>query len=198
LRTFGLLFRGFHSSLWRNHSMATARLIRAVIPFVPGWSKLEQLAIGREVERGLAAPSAEVGHPKRPTIVTGHSWGAALATLFVMENDARHRSDVSSLCTFASARVGNLEFVPLFNQPPVDSWRIVNLRDVVPKLPLYIPGLRDYGRVDTAYPFNSFDFAKNNLLCRHTMERPTCAGSTRAVSCCRNAFASFSGRRNYR
>jgi Lipase (class 3) len=132
--------------------------------------QLEQLAISREVERGVAAPSDRVARPRRPTIVTGHSLGAALATLFVMENDARRKFDVSSLCTFASPRVGNMEFVRLFNQLPIDSWRIVNIRDVVPKLPPYIPGVLDYGHVDMAYPFNSSDFAKNNLLCWHSME----------------------------
>lgn len=133
--------------------------------------QLEQLAISREAERGLAPPSAEGrARPNRPTIVVGHSLGAALATLFVMENDAKRRFDITSLCTFASPRVGNMEFVHLFNQLPIDSWRIVNTRDVVPKLPPHIPIVLDYGHVDVAYPFNSSDFAKNSLLCWHTME----------------------------
>jgi hypothetical protein len=87
-----------------------------------------------------------------------------------MENDARRKFGVSSLCTFASPRVDDMEFVRLFNRLPIDSWGIVNLRDVVPKLPPHIPCVLDYGHVDTAYPFNSSDFAKNNLLCSHTME----------------------------
>ena len=133
--------------------------------------QLEQLAISREAERGLTAPYAEGRvRPKRPTIVTGHSLGAALATLFVMENDAKGKFDISTLCTFASPRVGNMEFVHLFNQLRIDSWRIVNTRDVVPKLPPHIPIVLDYGHVDDEYPFNSSDFAKNSLLCWHTME----------------------------
>jgi hypothetical protein len=84
--------------------------------------QLEQLAISREVERGLAPPSIEGrARPNRPTIVAGHSLGAALATLFVMENDAKRKFDITSLCTFASPRVGNMEFVHLFNQLPIDS-----------------------------------------------------------------------------
>lgn len=133
--------------------------------------QLEQLAISREAERGLALPYAEGRvRPKRPTIVAGHSLGAALATLFVMENDAKRKFDISSLCTFASPRVGNMEFVHLFNQLPIDSWRIVNTRDVVPKLPPHVPIVPDYGHVDVAYPFDSSDFGKNSLLCWHTME----------------------------
>jgi Lipase (class 3) len=133
--------------------------------------QLEQLAISREADRGLAVPSAEGRvRPKRPTIVTGHSLGAALATLFVMENDAKRKFDIASLCTFASPRVGNMEFVHLFNQLPIDHWRIVNVRDIVPKLPPHIPIVLDYGHVDTAYEFDSSNFAKHNLLCCHTLE----------------------------
>jgi len=132
--------------------------------------QLEQLAISREVERGLPSSADARVRPKRPTIVVGHSLGAALSTLFVMENDAKRKFDVTSLCTFASPRVGNMEFVHLFNQLPIDSWRIVNVRDVVPKLPPHIPIVLDYSHVDLACPFDSSTFAKNNLLCWHTME----------------------------
>jgi hypothetical protein len=133
--------------------------------------QLEQLAISREAERGFAPSVAEGrARPNRPTIVTGHSLGAALATLFAMENDAKRKFDISRLCTFASPRVGNMEFVHLFNQLPIDSWRIVNTRYVVPKLPPHIPIVLDYGHVDDAYPFDSAGFAKNNMACWHSMK----------------------------
>ncbi len=133
--------------------------------------QLEQLAISREAERGASPAEAQKGpRRQRPTVVAGHSLGSALATLFVMENDSKRKFDISTLCTFASPRVGNTEFVHLFNQLSIDSWRIVNTRDVVPKLPLHIPILCDYGQVDTAYPFDSSTFAKNGLVCWHSME----------------------------
>jgi predicted lipase len=133
--------------------------------------QLEQLAISREVERGLPPPTEEVpARPRRPTIVAGHSLGAALATLFVMENDARRKFDINSLCTFASPRVGNLQFVHLFNQLPIISWRIVNKKDVVPKLPPRIPIFLDYEHVNDEHQFDSAAFAKNNVLCWHTLE----------------------------
>ena len=122
--------------------------------------------MSRERDRGLEAAV----RTKRPTIVTGHSLGAALATLFVMENDDKRKFDVSALCTFASPRVGNTEFVHTFNKLPVDCWRIVNKRDVVPKIPFHIPILADYAHVDTAYSFNSSEFARNSLVCWHSME----------------------------
>lgn len=133
--------------------------------------QLEQLAISREEERGERVPLAEGRtRPVRPTVVTGHSLGAALATLFVVENDSKRKFDLTALCTFASPRVGNMEFVHIFNKLAIDSWRIVNGRDLVPKLPLKIPVLIDYEHVDTAYPFDSASFAKNNLGCSHALE----------------------------
>lgn len=133
--------------------------------------QLEQLAISRETDRGLTLPLAEgYARPERPTVVAGHSLGAALTTLFVMENDAKRKFDITTLCTFASPRVGNQEFVHLFNQLPIDSWRIVNKWDVVPKLPPHIPIVLDYEHVDVTYPFDSSGFAKKNLLCRHVLE----------------------------
>jgi predicted lipase len=133
--------------------------------------QLEQLAISREVERGFAAPSDKAAaRPQRPTIVTGHSLGAALTTLFVLENADKRKFEISTACTFASPRVGNLEFVHTFNQLPITSWRIVNQHDIVPKLPLRVPVLFDYEHVNQACPFDSFPFAKKSLVCRHAME----------------------------
>lgn len=133
--------------------------------------QLDQLAVRQEAERGFVRPLPE-GRARltRLTAVAGHSLGAALATLFVMENDVKRKFDVVSLCTFASPRVGNTEFVNRFNKLPMDSWRIVNTTDVVPKLPPRIPVVLDYGHVDVEYSFNSSDFAKKSLLCCHTME----------------------------
>jgi predicted lipase len=132
--------------------------------------QLHQLASRRESARRGRALRADEARPSRPTVVTGHSLGSALATLFVMENDARRTFEVGTLCTFASPRVGNLEFARRFDQLPITSWRIVNSLDVVPKLPPHIPMVLEYDHVDTEYSFRSSDFAKNSLLCWHAME----------------------------
>jgi predicted lipase len=108
--------------------------------------QLHQLASRREAARRGRALRAEEERPSRPTVVTGHSLGSALATLFVMENDARRRFEVATLCTFASPRVGNLEFARRFDLLPITSWRMVNSLDVVPKLPPHIPMVLEYTR----------------------------------------------------
>ncbi len=131
--------------------------------------QLDQLATSRELARHVRQSLAEPRRA-RPMVVTGHSLGAALATLFVMENDKKKKFDITTSCTFASPRVGNKEFARMFNQLPINSWRFVNKLDVVPKLPPDIPVLLDYDHVDTAYEFKSSSFAKNSLVCWHAME----------------------------
>src|SRR5579864_2625724 len=132
--------------------------------------QLESLAISRELARGKRRSAADPERPRRPMVVTGHSLGAALATLFVMENARKKKFDIANCCTFASPRVGDLDFARAFDDLPIDSWRIVNELDVVPKLPPRIPLLLDYDHVDTEYSFTSADFAKKSLVCRHAME----------------------------
>jgi predicted lipase len=131
--------------------------------------QLDQLAVSREIARGVRRTEAEA-RPLRPMVVAGHSLGAALTTLFVMENDSKHKFDITTCCTFASPRVGDLDFARAFDRLRIDSWRIVNTLDVVPKLPPHLPLLLEYDHVDTAYPFTSSTFAKNSLVCWHAME----------------------------
>jgi hypothetical protein len=130
--------------------------------------QLEQLAISRETARGIAPRAA--GSGQRPTVVTGHSLGGALTTLFVMENASKRKFDIKTLCTFASPRVGMKEFVRAFDALPIDSWRIANKHDLVPKLPPHIPVVLDYVHVDTEYLFDSNPFARKTLVCWHAME----------------------------
>jgi triacylglycerol lipase len=133
--------------------------------------QLEELALRHEVARGFISPPPEGrARRNRPTIVTGHSLGSALATLFVLENSVKGKFDISLISTLASPKVGNLEFKHLFDALPLTSWRIVNVRDVVPKVPPTIPFILDYEHIDTAYSFDSWLFAKKNLGCYHSLD----------------------------
>jgi len=133
--------------------------------------QLEQLALRREAERGVEHEFAACRSRRdRPTTVTGHSLGSALATLFVLENSVKQKFDISLISTLASPRVGNLEFKQLFDALPLTSWRIVNIRDVVPKIPPTIRFILDYEHVDVAYSFDSAVFARKNLGCYHSVD----------------------------
>jgi len=101
-------------------------------------------------------------------VVTGHSLGSALATLFVMENKEKNKFDIATVCTFASPHVGNTEFVNQFNQLALTSWRIVNTQDIVPKVPLHLPFF-DYQHVATPYEFSSAGVVKGGPACWHSM-----------------------------
>jgi hypothetical protein len=133
--------------------------------------QLEQLALRREKERGVAEDFAQ-GRARRdrPTVVTGHSLGSALAKLFVVENSVKHKFDIQLISTLASPKVGNLEFKQAFDALPITSWRVFNIRDVVPKVPPTIPVVLDYVHVDSAYSFDSWPFAKKNLGCYHSVD----------------------------
>jgi hypothetical protein len=133
--------------------------------------QLEQLTLRREAERGVVHEFA-AGHTRRnrPTVVTGHSLGSALATLFVIENSVKHKFDISLISTLASPRVGNLEFKHVFAGLPLTSWRVVNTRDVVPKIPPTVPFIVDYEHIDAASNFDSWLFAKKNLGCYHSID----------------------------
>jgi len=129
--------------------------------------QLEQLTDTLE-EPGMAAVKPEDA-PRRSFAVAGHSLGAALATLYVMENKERKRINITTCCTLASPRVGNTDFARMFDRLPLDSWRIVNKQDLVPDLPLYVPILFDYEHVQTVYEFSSSGMVKWNPVCWHSI-----------------------------
>lgn len=78
-----------------------------------------------ELEPALSGPG--------PWLFTGHSLGAALATLAA----ARHKP--AALYTFGSPRVGTGAFAAALGGRPV--YRIVNARDVVTSVPLPLAGV---------------------------------------------------------
>lgn len=128
--------------------------------------QVEQLA--DTLEEPEVMRMAKERRPRRSFVVTGHSLGSALATLFVMENKEKNKFDISTVCTFASPRVGNAEFVNQFNQLPLTSWRIVNTRDIVPKVPFRLPFF-NYQHVAMLYEFSSGGEVKRNPRCWHSM-----------------------------
>ncbi len=77
-------------------------------------------------------------HGKEPALwFTGHSLGAALATLA-----ANRYKNVQGVYTFGSPRVGDADFIQGFRTPQY--YRIVNNRDIVALVPPRLPPFFDY------------------------------------------------------
>jgi triacylglycerol lipase len=74
-------------------------------------------------------------------ICTGHSLGAALATLFASRQDAHE------LYTFGSPRVGTRSFVKEIKNDGIKHYRFVNNNDIVTKVPFALMGYRHSGEL---------------------------------------------------
>jgi len=119
------------------------------------------------VTRRAAATAREAGLvPSASVTVTGHSLGAALATLYAMDNARNDQVLNPLLCTFASPRVGDSTFATTFNGLGLASWRIVNVRDIVPYLP---PEFVGFSHVDAAQSFDSTGKVTSSYYCWHSL-----------------------------
>lgn len=113
--------------------------------------------------------------------VTGHSLGAALATLAAPELARTTRFTAPVLYNFASPRTGNPLFAGAVDALPT-SWRIANGNDEVPKLPPVVavifngdrPELFFYEHIDSEYPItfgepirDLQDLEDNHAMCNY-------------------------------
>lgn len=81
-------------------------------------------------------------HQKKKLYVTGHSLGAAMAT--IATSRLEETRDVEQLTTFGSPRVGTRKFVKNICTPHN---RYVNNNDIVTKVPLFIMGYKHHGNL---------------------------------------------------
>lgn len=80
-----------------------------------------------------------------PIFITGHSLGAALATLCALEFE-RQKFPIAGVYTFGSPRVGNAAFCKIYDDCLNDiTFRIVNQNDIVPRVPPLLNGYRHCG-----------------------------------------------------
>ncbi|HEY8138863.1 MAG TPA: lipase family protein [Methylocystis sp.] len=124
-----------------------------------GFSKQVSALLARHTAAGAAegfAPSASI-------VVTGHSLGAALATLYVLDNALTDRIKNPSIYTFASPRVGDATFAGAFDSLGLASWRIANVLDIVPRVPL------GFTHVDALQQYDSFSTALPTPACCHAL-----------------------------
>jgi triacylglycerol lipase len=79
-------------------------------------------------------------HEKKTFYITGHSLGAAMATVATSRFEETQK--VEQLTTFGSPRVGTRKFVKHIETP---HYRFVNNNDIVTKVPLFIMGYKHHG-----------------------------------------------------
>jgi hypothetical protein len=87
-------------------------------------------------------------------IVTGHSLGAALAVLAAPDITKNMSVPEPELTTFGGPRTGLVDFAMPFNLLIDTCFRVVNLFDIVPHVPLALPGL-PYTHVGVEIAVNS-------------------------------------------
>jgi hypothetical protein len=151
------------------------------------------------VRRHAAATVRATGRDTSGSIeITGHSLGAALATLYTLENALTDKIPNPGLCTFASPFVGDSTFAGAFNGLGLTSWRIVNSPDIVPNLP---PEILGFTHINTLQLYNSSGNVQPSLSCWHALgylpkpDRPDAAarsGLSLVGGACRSARGSGS------
>ncbi|MFZ3350998.1 MAG: protease pro-enzyme activation domain-containing protein [Xanthobacteraceae bacterium] len=142
-----------------NAPAAAARSLRAI----GGFSAQIADLIGRRA----AAAARVAGIPTKASVeITGHSLGAALATLYAMENARTNALTNAVICTFASPAVGDADFVSAFNALDLASWRIVNRPDIVPNLP---PEILGFAHVNLLQQYSSIGKIKSSVACWHAL-----------------------------
>jgi triacylglycerol lipase len=91
----------------------------------------------KELEKIWKEITPYIERNKKTLSLTGHSLGAAMATIAASHIEEK----VSELVTFGSPRVGNRKFVKCLS---VSHFRVKNNNDVVTKIPLFIMGYRHH------------------------------------------------------
>lgn len=107
---------------------------------------------------------------KKRLLVTGHSLGAALATLFTIDTAVNTKFNNPIMYTLASLRVGDPIFASRFNREVKNSIRIFNVHDPIPTFPsrVYPPPFTEegleYQHVNRKFPLF---FQLNNMTLNH-------------------------------
>eukprot|EP01027_Heterolobosea_sp_BB2_P004818 GEZU01007414.1.p1 GENE.GEZU01007414.1~~GEZU01007414.1.p1 ORF type:complete len:300 (-),score=60.67 GEZU01007414.1:129-1028(-) len=110
-------------------------------------------------------------YPQFEVAVTGHSLGAALATLCAADLAGNRNIRVSQFYNFGSPRVGNDAFVTFFVSNVPNAYRVVNEDDPVPHLPPQ--WLEGFHHVPREVWFHHDEFK----VCDDSGEDPTCSDS---------------------
>lgn len=136
-----LAFRGTETSK-RTDLLIDAKAMKVSVleGRIHGGFRLAYESVAKEIERSIF----KLGD--MPLYITGHSLGAALATVATqrLEHNLRIRQMIAACYTFGSPRVGDSHYDIEFKSP---IYRIVNTTDIVTIIPLLAMGYIHIGDV---------------------------------------------------
>ncbi|MBI4783005.1 MAG: lipase family protein [Oscillatoriophycideae cyanobacterium NC_groundwater_1537_Pr4_S-0.65um_50_18] len=107
--------------------------------------------------------------PKKPLVISGHSLGAALATFAALDLALilpEFQSGIQ-VYTYAGPRLGNKAFVEAHSQLLPNHYRITNLADMIPMLPLSKLLTDDFVHVGESWSFLS---QQGDIMPNHFVE----------------------------
>ena len=136
-----LAFRGTEITKWEDVKIdATTSKVSVLQGRVHAGFKIAYQSVAQDVEESVLQLNA------LPLYITGHSLGAALATVATqtLEHNPRIRDIIAACYTFGSPRVGNSEYDIEFKSP---IYRVVNTTDIVTVIPLLAMGYIHIGDV---------------------------------------------------
>lgn len=112
--------------------------------------------------------AAKTFNPALPCYITGHSLGAALATLAALDlalTIPKLKSRIQ-LYTYASPRVGTPEFATRHSKLLPNSYRVVNLGDTIPLTPPFEVYGNRYSHLGQMWSFlaNVGDITRNHMI----------------------------------
>ena len=134
-----IVFRGTQTQAeWVNNLKASQqKYINPANNESYGWIHRGFLSMATEVIDPLPAIIAKQLDPSIPCYITGHSLGAAVATVAALDIALKNPqlSEQIQLYTYAGPRVGDPTFARKYSQLLPNSYRVVNLADSVPLVP---------------------------------------------------------------
>jgi hypothetical protein len=146
---------------------------KGVTGWLTAWREIEPKIMSTLIKMGCVP-----GYPLGNLLVTGHSFGAAVATLAMFHLQRKGYNVVQSY-NFESTRVGNQAWSAAFQNAfgrDVPMFRVTHSQDVVPRVPPRLEILHlgfDYKHVAAEVFFPAED-KNNNVICE-TAEDRNCA-----------------------
>jgi hypothetical protein len=161
----GKVAQGF-LDIYRTYSTMTPGQPQQTAPASAQHAAPASPTFAADVARAAADGLGAGLDPGLPAVVCGHSLGGALATLLVADL-AANTALKPQAWTFASPRVGDTAFAGRYGGLSTVSWRVYNLADIVPYVPIDAAG--SYQPVTAGYPINSLGQSKWSLRCAHAL-----------------------------